>query len=147
MEKVYPLIMRIWSSRRKLLRYLISGGSATAVNFFFLYLFTEWVGIYYLVSVVLSFIMALGVSFVLQKFWTFKDVSKEGVHRQAVVYGLVAVVNTCINVLLVYLLVEYFGVHYLLGQFISSGFIAVESYFIYQFFIFNKSVLPHKSLS
>ncbi len=147
MEKVYTLIMRIWSSRRKLLRYLVSGGSATAVNFFFLYLFTEWVGVYYLISVVFSFIMALGVSFVLQKFWTFKDVSKEGVHRQAVVYGIVAVINTGINVLLVYVFVEYFGAHYLLGQFISSGFIAIESYFIYQFFIFNKSVLPNKPLS
>jgi putative flippase GtrA len=60
------------------------------------------------------------------------------VHRQAVIYGLVAIVNTGINVLLVYLLVEYGGLHYLLGQFFSSGFIAFESYFVYQLFIFKK---------
>jgi putative flippase GtrA len=82
--------------------------------------------------------MALGVSFVLQKFWTFKDTEKEQVHRQALIYTCVSIVNTLLNVGIVYLLVEYAGIHYLLGQFFSSGFIAFESYFIYQHLIFKK---------
>jgi putative flippase GtrA len=138
MEKVYSLSVRMWASRHKLLRYLMSGGSATAVNFAVLYVLTEKVGFHYLVSVVFAFMTALCVSFVLQKFWTFKDVTKEGVHRQAVIYGFVAIVNTGINVFLVYLLVEYGGLHYMFAQFFSSGFIAFESYFIYQLFIFKK---------
>ncbi len=138
MEKIRLFTVKLWGQRHKLARYLISGLSATAVNFLFLYLFTEKVGFHYLVSVVLAFVMALGVSFILQKFWTFKDTNKEGVHRQAVIYASVAVVNTLLNVLFVYLLVEHAHLHYLVGQFISSGFIAFESYFIYQIFIFKK---------
>jgi putative flippase GtrA len=138
MEKVHTLTLRMWGARHKLLRYLISGGSATTINFFVLYACTEWLHVYYLISVVIAFICALGVSFVLQKFWTFKDAQQGDVHRQAVVYTCVAIANTIINVTLVYLLVEFVGVHYLIGQFISSGFIALESYFVYQLFIFKK---------
>ena len=146
MEKIYAITLRMWGQRHKLLRYLISGGTATAINFFCLYAFTEWLGVYYLISVVCAFIFALGVSFILQKFWTFKDNQKGDTHRQALVYLCVAIVNTLLNACAVYLLVEYVGVHYLAGQFISSGFIALESYFVYQYFIFRKNptakVLP-----
>jgi len=138
MERIRVFSLRLWGQRHKLARYLISGGSATAVNFFVLYACTEWLHVYYLISVVFAFMCALGVSFVLQKFWTFKDAQQGDLHRQAIVYTCVAIANTIINVTLVYLLVEFVGVHYLLGQFVSSGFIAFESYFVYQLFIFKK---------
>lgn len=147
MEKIRQLTLKVWGERHKILRYLISGGTATSVNFFFLYAFTEWLNVYYLISVVIAFAMALGVSFVLQKFWTFKDTTKGNTHRQAFIYTSVAIINTMINVFFVYLLVEYVNIHYLLGQFISSVFIATESYFVYQILIFKKKPAQNVSLS
>jgi len=139
MEKIQRLTLKVWGERHKIFRYLISGGSATTVNFFFLYAFTEWLHVYYLISVFLAFVFALGVSFMLQKFWTFKDRENTSTRRQAVIYTLVAIGNTLLNVGLVYLLVEYVGLHYLVAQFFSSGFIAFESFFIYQMLIFKKT--------
>lgn len=138
MKKIKNLVLHLWQERRKIFRYLVSGFTATAINFFGLYAFTEWVHLYYLISVVIAFVMALGVSFVLQKFWTFKNAIKGDTKRQAVLYTSVAIFNTLINVGLVYLFVEYAHIHYLLGQFFSSAFIAAESYFVYQIFIFKK---------
>jgi len=123
---------------KKILRYLFSGGVAFGVDFFFLYAFTEWVGLYYLVSVIIAFLIAVVVSFILQKFWTFQNNSKADLRRQAVVYITVAIINTGLNTLLVYIFVEYVGWHYLIGQFFSSGLIAFESFFVYQFFIFKE---------
>lgn len=131
----------VWNERHKISRYLFSGATAFGVNFLFLYTFTEWIGFYYLVSVVMAFLVAVVVSFILQKFWTFQNNSKAGLRRQAMVYITVATINTVINTLLVYLFVEYVNLHYLIAQFFSSGLIALESFFIYQFFIFkNDSV-------
>src|SRR3989344_5231647 len=121
---------------KKILRYFLSGGTAFGVDFFFLYFFTELVGLHYLLSVVIAFVIAVIVSFILQKYWTFQNNSKVDLHRQAVLYITVAIINTGFNALLVYLFVEYVGLHYLVGQFFSSGLIAFESFFIYQFFIF-----------
>ena len=123
---------------KKILRYLFSGGTAFGVDFFFLYFFTELVGLHYLLSVVVAFLIAVVVSFILQKFWTFQNNSKADLRRQAVVYITVAIINTGLNTLLVYIFVEYASLHYLLGQFFSSGLIAFESFFVYQFFIFKE---------
>ena len=132
--------LKVWSQRHKILRYLFSGGTAFGVNFFFLYAFTEWIGFHYLISVVVAFLIALIVSFILQKFWTFQDNSKANLHRQMLIYMVLAVTNTSLNTLLVYFFVEYGGWHYLLGQFFSSGLIAVESFFVYQVFIFKRDL-------
>ncbi len=138
MENLNKITLAVWGERHKILRYLFSGGTATGVNFFFLYAFTEWVGFYYLISVVLAFLIAVCVSFAMQKFWTFKDNSKDGLRGQMVIYISVAIINTIINTFLVYMFVEYVGLHYLAGQFISSGLIAFESFFVYKYFIFKK---------
>lgn len=137
METLNQMILKVWNERYKLLKFLFSGGSATAVNFFFLYAFTEWLGFYYLVSVVIAFLMAVCISFFLQKFWTFEDNSKDGIHGQILIFIIFAIINTCINALLVFLSVEYIGLHYMLGQFFSSGLIAFESFFVYKYFIFR----------
>jgi len=137
MERIKRVTLAVWGERHKILRYLFSGGIAFGVDFFFLYIFTEWVGLYYLVSVVFAFLIAVVVSFILQKFWTFQNNSKTDLRRQAVTYITVAIINTGLNTLLVYLFVEYVGFHYLAGQFVSSGLIAFESFFVYQLFIFH----------
>lgn len=127
-----------YPAHTKVLRYIISGGTSTFVNLALLYVLTELFGLWYIASASVSFIAAFVISFVLQKYWTFQDVSKEYVHRQAIFYFVVMVVNLCINTALLYLLVEYTGIHYMLSQIISGVFIATESFFVYQFFIFKR---------
>lgn len=131
------MTIAVWGERHKILRFLISGGFSTAVDFFFLYAFTEWVGFYYLASSILAFLISIAVSFTLQKFWTFENTSRENMHKQAVAYFILASINLVLNTSMVFVLVEYVGLHYLAGQFISSGLIALSSFFIYHFIIFK----------
>jgi len=118
-------------------RFLVSGGLATLVNLGLLYVLTDWVGVWYLISAIISFAAAFFVSFTLQKFWTFEDRSREGMHFQAGLFFLVATLNLGLNTFFLYLLVEYAALHYLLAQIIVSAFIAVENFFIYRFVIFR----------
>ena len=134
------IVSRIYKHAR-VFRYLISGGMAAGVNFLSLYIFTEWFGIYYLLSSVLSFVLAVVVSFVFQKFWTFQDHSRDFIHKQAWTYLFVAVTNTIINTIFVYSLVEYAGFHYLWAQFVSNVIIACESFFVYKKFIFHTKII------
>ena len=87
-----------------------------------------------------SFVFAFFVSFVLHKFWTFGDRSQEGMHMQMGAYLFVAVVNLSLNTLLVYLFVEQTGLHYIIAQILASALIAIESFFVYQRFIFKTAV-------
>lgn len=120
----------------KVLKYLISGGSAAVVNLSVLYISTDILHVWYLASSVLANIIAFFVSFFLQKFWTFNNASVELVKKQLALYLLVAVINLGINTLLMFVFVEYAQLHYLLAQIVTSGLIAIESFFVYQHFIF-----------
>lgn len=119
-----------------LFKYLVSGGSAAVVSLGTLYLLTEYAHFHYLLSAVLSFIVAFFVSFLLQKFWTFQNKGREDMHVQLAAFLLVSLGNLALNTLLIYTFVEVFHLWYLLAALISGGLIAVESFFIYRYFIF-----------
>ena len=121
-----------------IVRYLTSGGTAFGANIVVLYVLTEYVGVYYLFSVVLAFLFGLIVSFLMMKHWTFQDGSYEEVNRQAAVYFGIALFNLVLNTTLVYLLVEAVHVWYVFSQVMSSLLIAISSFFIYKHLIFVK---------
>ena len=131
----------------KIFRYFAPGGSAVVVHVGMLFLFVELFHLWYVVSSMFAFLIAFIASFLLQKFWTFRNTSKEGLHKQAGVYFIVAVINLALNTFLIYIFVEYFNFHYLLGQIVASGLIAISSFFIYSKFIFHNKGVSDLSVS
>ncbi len=130
---------RLFVRYQKLYRYLVSGGTSAFVDLGFLFFFTSVLEIWYLASSVLAFIIAVGVSFVMQKFWTFRDHSTEGWKAQAGLYlAIISTNNLGLNTILMYVFVDHLHIHYFLSQFVISGLIAIESYFVYQIFVFRK---------
>lgn len=132
-------------SVRSVLKYVIAGGSAAAVNLGLLFLLTEYANIYYLYSAVISFTAALFVSFVLQKFWTFGDDRRDIMHWQMAGYLLVALGNVLCNTLLIFLFVEFLHLWYLLAAILAGGMLAVITYFIYRNVIFAESGLHERA--
>jgi putative flippase GtrA len=124
---------------RKLFRFLVSGGSAAALNIGVLYLCTHIAGIWYIASSVIAFVISFFASFVLQKFWTFADRTIHLVKKQLFTYLMIALINLWLNTMLLYAFVEWVHVHYVVAQIIASALLAVESYFLYQHFVFGNS--------
>ncbi len=119
--------------KAKLARYIISGGMAAVADLGLLYIFTDICKIWYVISVVLAFLGAFMVSFTMQKYWTFKSVSNDNLHSQAISYFIVTGINLGLNTLGVFLFVQYGGFHYMIAQIVVSALIAVESYFVYHY--------------
>ena len=122
---------------RRVIRYGISGVTAAIVNLGTLYVATTVFGIWYLTGSVLGFFMGLGISFTLQKFWTFRDKPLHDAHRQFARYLVVILSNLLLNTALVYFLVEHAGVWYLFAQILATAIIAVVGYFGYRYFVFR----------
>jgi len=121
-----------------IVRYVISGGTAALVDLLLLYLATEVFGVWYLSSAVFAFTIAFIVSFLLQKFWAFRDKRTDGMHGQLLIYLCVLIFNMLINTSFIYFLVEHGNQHYLIAQIISGAIIALWSFFIYRFLIFRE---------
>jgi len=120
----------------KVIRYVFSGSTGAATNLTGLFILVHFAHIHYLFASIISFLIALVVGFVMQKFWTFNDHTANRIHTQFVIFTIVATINLCINTLLMYLFVSFFGIWYLFAQVFTSLLIAMESYVVYKKFVF-----------
>src|SRR6185436_8681321 len=87
----------------KVLRFLVGGGTAAFTQILFLYIFTDLLHMWYLLSSIFSFCIAFVVSFLLQKLWVFGDKRVEGAHVQFMKYVLVGLLGIGLNTLIMYL--------------------------------------------
>jgi len=121
------------------LKFLIAGGTATLIQLGALYLFTDVFGLWYVGSAILAFVVAVLISFSSHKWWTFRDFHWGALNKQFALYLILQIANLSANVLLIYLLVEIFGLWYLLSQAIISLVLAIISFLIYKHKIFVHS--------
>ena len=116
------------------IKYIISGGTAAVVDLGLLYIFTDIVGLWYLLAAVIAFVFGLFTSFSMHKFWTFRESSLHRLKKQFVFFTSLALVNLILNTFLMYIAVEMLGIWYLGAQFVIMGLLAVMN------FVINKTV-------
>jgi len=119
-----------------LLRYLISGGTAAMSNVAILFLLVQFAHLHYLQASILAYLMAIVVSFTLQKFWTFQNKQTHDVQSQFARYTAVVLINLALNTLLMYILVTHMDVWYIFAQILTTSVVAVTGYFGYKHFVF-----------
>lgn len=139
-KEAYARVNVLYPSLMRIIRFVISGGTATAVNLGILFSLTHFLDLWYLLSSIVAFVAAFFVSFTLQKLWTFEDTSRHRLESQAFLYLSVILIALGINTLFIYTLVEYASFHYLLAQLTSGIFIAFMNYFSYKHIVFREKV-------
>jgi len=123
-------------TKQVVIRYLIAGGTSGVVDLVALYLFNNVLGIYYLFSVVLAFLVAFFVSFLSHKFWTFKNYRKE-TRKQIIMYLFSSVFGLFLNTILMYIFVDYFHLQVILSQIIVGLLVACVNFFTLRNIVFN----------
>jgi len=123
--------------RIQIVRYVFSGGIAAAVNIGTLYILVKFFELYYLFASGVAFALALLVSFTLHKVVTFQDSHVKRIPRQMILYLFLLGFNVCLNLFLMWVIVDSLKVMYLIAQIIVSGAIAVWSFFAYRHIVFK----------
>ena len=101
-------------------RYVSVGGTAFAVDFFFLYFFSDICGIYYLVSAVLSFIISVLVNYIMSTKWVFNQDNIENKVLEFNLFILISTIGLVFTEILLYLFTDVFGIYYLISKIISA---------------------------
>ncbi len=133
-----------------LVRYGVVGVAGGLLQTLTLYL---WVGVlglqnHYLVGAVVGFCIALAVTFVLQKYWTFGHREHTRVHTEFITYTSIALASLGLNVVFQHLAktlleqrgFDFFNVWYLVAQVVSIGILAGLSFMANYFFTFRTRV-------
>jgi putative flippase GtrA len=124
-------------------RYLIGGGTSTAVVLGGLYFLHEVIGIDPVLSSVIIYPIGIVVSFTLQKFWVFEEKSTEIVHKQFLSFLVLAGTNFLLNYLLMYIFIDILNIWYILSQIMVSGTVAVSNFIAYKTFVFKINEITH----
>lgn len=144
MKSLSPEIFKHADKHKIIIKYIFSGLTAAAADFLVLYNLTEFFGVYYLISAGIAFICAFMVSFVLQKFWTFRNNDINNIYEQLSLYFFVAFSSLLLNTIIVFTLVEKFGIWYIFSQAMAGVCLSIFSFLFYKYVIFIKEIKRKK---
>jgi dolichol-phosphate mannosyltransferase len=122
------VIFRIFLSRqlhmgglRRFLNFCLVGALGVVVNVGLLWLLTEFLGIFYILSAAVSIETSILFNFALNDLWTFRDRRQLGSNTLARVmkYNLTCAVGVGINLGILALLSEAFGIYYIISNLIG----------------------------
>jgi len=128
-----------WAEKYKdKVKFIVSGLTATAVDFILLYILHGLFHIQVVISSVIAFAAAFFVSFYLQKFWTFRNNDKKAIYRQMLMYLAVAIFGLLVTAGGMFVLVVKLGTWYILAQALVSASLAIGNFLVYKLIIFKQ---------
>lgn len=127
------------SSFFQLIRYGFVGGVAFIADYAFLYVFTEYVGLPYLLSAAISFIIGLIVNYALSILFVFSSRVFESKHTEFIIFAIIGVAGLGWNEVIMYLCSSVIGLHYMLAKIISAVIVFFWNFFARKFILFSTS--------
>ena len=111
----------------RIFKFILVGAIGIVINEGLLYLLTNQVGLFYLLSSVIAVQIAILNNFVWNHLWTFHDrrTIKDSVWYKLAKFELVSIGGKLANILVLYLMVAFLDVHYLIANLfgIAAGFV------------------------
>ena len=120
------------------IKFALVGVVNTLVNLAVLYILTDIFGIYYLVSAVFAFLIAVTNSFLLNKMWTFKESISYRASSKYIKFVLISVIALIINLIILYVLVEYYSIWYIYAQIVGVSSNLIINFFGNKLWTFKK---------
>lgn len=120
---------------KQIIRFFFVGGSAFVLDFALLWVFTDLIGINYLISNCLSFSISVIYNYILSIFWVF-DVKKDrNKSAEFVVFIILSVIGLGINQLIYWVCVEFVGIHYLISKIGATAVVMVYNFITRKIFL------------
>jgi dolichol-phosphate mannosyltransferase len=105
-------------NREKITGFFLIGCFSTLIDIGLLYVFTQYLGIWYLFSSTLSYTCGMVVNFLLNKYLIFRDTSRNYLH-QFFFFALVSMSSLALTLGVLCLAVEICSVNYLIGKILA----------------------------
>ena len=128
--------MKIFKNKllNQILKFGLVGGTAFVIDYVLLYFCTEFLHIHYLISSIISFTLSVIFNYILSIKWIF-DVKKKQDVKDFVIFIILSVIGLGINSLIMYVMVEKFGVYYMLSKIVSTAVVMVYNFITRKIFV------------
>lgn len=119
---------------KQILKFGVVGGGAFLIDYSVLYILTEFAGIYYLTSSVISFIVSLIFNYILSIYWVF-DVTKKQTLKDIVIFVVLSTIGLGINQVVMYLGSDILHIYYMLTKLVATAIVMVWNFVTRKIFI------------
>lgn len=129
-------ILNLIYKNKLFVKYCIVGGTAAVVDFSILFVLTDFLNVYYLISATISFIVSALTNYALNRGWTFCSNGKK--RRQLPIFFTIATIGLVLNNSIMYFSVEVLALWYIWAKVIATGIVLMWNFLGNKYFTFNK---------
>jgi putative flippase GtrA len=121
----------------QLFRYTCVGGIAFLVDISTLFFLTESLGIYYLVSAAVAFLLGLITNYSASVLWVFRRRTLQSRFLEFVAFSLIGLGGLGLNEFFLWFFTERIAIHYLLSKIISAGLVYLFNFTFRKLMLFR----------
>lgn len=126
-------------------RFTVVGAICFLIDYFLLYIGTEYIGFHYLVSGMISFCVSVTVNYWLSSCFVFEMRSTNG--RTAILFVLLSLIGLLINEGVLVFLTEWCASHYMLSKIAATGIVTIYNFVSRKMLIEEKSIQIKKGIT
>jgi putative flippase GtrA len=128
---------KIFEKFRKITKYFFISVIATVTDIIFLYIFTEIINIFYLLSAIFSYIIGMFIAYLGNRKYTFKNnKNKKEIHK-FIDFSVISIIGLVLNIILLKIFTEDFGIWYIYSKIIAVILIFFIKYIGHKKIVFN----------
>lgn len=130
-------INRLTNQISQLTKYGIVGLIALFFDYLILVFFTEYVHLNHLISATAGFIIGLVVNYTLATKFVFKDSKLASKRLEFIVFSIIGVGGLLFTIGLMWLLTDYFAVHYTISKAVAVGTVFLWNFYARKLILFK----------
>lgn len=125
------------NTQSQFIRYFIVGGIAFIADFSALFLLTEWVGLNYLLSATLAFIIGIIINYQLSICWVFDQRAISNKYIEFLIFAFIGVIGVFLNLGIIFFLTEKLNVFYLHSKLVATVIIFLFNFGARKIYLFT----------
>jgi putative flippase GtrA len=110
-------------------RYIFVGSIAFIVQFSSLYALTSILGVYYLISAPIAFILGLIANYTLSIYWVFSKHKFNNMWSEFMIFSIIGVVGLGLNEAFMWFFTDFLGLFYLISNIFAAALILFWNFF------------------
>jgi putative flippase GtrA len=122
----------------KFVRFSVVGFINTAASYLAFFILLEVGHVPYLLSSILAYLLSILISYIGNKYWTFKT-SATALHVEFIKFFILNMIGLAINTALMAFLVEIFNVHPLVAQILAMAVVIFYNFFGSKHWVFREN--------
>ena len=122
---------------KQIFKFGIVGGIAFVIDYSLLYIFTDLIGINYLISSAMSFTISLVFNYILSIKWVF-DVGHKQTLKDVLLFVILSIIGLGINELIMYIGVDKIGINYMIIKLFATFIVMIFNFITRKIFIEKK---------